>query len=77
MTEQHKIRFTNRRAMAWISFGLICFLSILIISAGLFSPTAAQNIENLSFAITTVYTILISIVGAYFGVTGLVDIKKG
>ena len=60
-----KLRWKNRRRMAWISL----ISMVLLTSALLFAPIPIERLKTLSGTIEWYYLSVASIVGAYMGFT--------
>jgi len=79
MTEQNlnsvqadKVRWKNRRRMAWVSLVSIIVITLLI----LLGPIPETRLKILSDVITWFYFAQASIIGTYMGVTTWAHIKK-
>ena len=75
MTEEitnGKVRWKNRRRMAWTS--LIAILTVTLLM--FFAPIEVERLKIISEAITWFYFASASIIGAYMGFTTWSDKKK-
>ena len=71
------MRFNNRRRMAWRAFWIMAISGAGLIGGGLYSPTAAEAIDKLSWLVQMYLGLWITIILAYFGVTGFADFRRG
>jgi len=70
--EQEKIKWKNRRQMAWLSLNSMIIFTVLIL---FFVPES--RLEILTDVITWFYFAMTSVIGAYMGFTTLSAIKNG
>lgn len=64
-----RLRWKNRRRMAWISLGAIIAVTGIL----LFGPIENERLKILSDPITWFYFAMASIIGAYMGFTSYAD----
>lgn len=70
--EIEKLKWKNRRRMAWVSL-----ISMIIFTALLFFVIPESRIKILSEVIVWFYFVMTSVIGAYMGFTTLSEIKNG
>ncbi len=67
----NKVRWKNRRRMAWTSLAAILFVTLVM----LFAPIDNERLKVISEPITWFYFASASIIGAYMGFTSWSDKK--
>ena len=66
-----KVRWTNRRRMAWLAL-----ISIIVVTGLAFFVLPIDRLDKLADVITWFYLSMASIVGAYMGLTTMEHLKK-
>ena len=64
-------KWKHRRRMSYFALGFVCFLTLLVILLAAFGM--AGDLKDFNSLLVTVFFGLMSIVGAYFGLSTIAD----